>query len=58
MEATMIDGNLLLSLELGALAVLILAGVWRIYRTRRTATINASAPVAHDMRHDGQQLIA
>jgi ABC-type nickel/cobalt efflux system permease component RcnA len=56
MEITMIDGNALLSLELCALAVLIGVGVWRIYRTRQSATINASASVAHDMRHDGQRL--
>ena len=52
----MIDGNLLFQLELGALAVLILAGIWRIYRTLRTAKADASAPAAHDMRHDGQRL--
>ena len=52
----MIDGNLLFLLELCALAVLIGAGVWRIYRTRRSATLNASAAVAYDMRQDGQQV--
>jgi hypothetical protein len=52
----MIDGNLLFSLELCALAVLIGAGVWRIYRTRQSATPNASAPAAHDMRQDGQRV--
>ena len=52
----MIDGNLLLSLELGALAVLLCVGVWRIYSTRPSTTINASAPVAHDMRQDWQRL--
>jgi hypothetical protein len=52
----MIDGNLLFSLELCALAVLIGVGVWRIYRTRRSATLNASAPVAYDMRQDGQRM--
>jgi hypothetical protein len=54
----MIYGNLLFSLELGALAILVGAGVWRIYRTRQstTTTINASAPVAYDMRQDGQRL--
>lgn len=52
----MIYGNLLFSLELGALAVLVGAGVWRIYRTRQSTTINASAPVAYDMRQDGQRL--
>jgi hypothetical protein len=59
MEKTMIDGNLLLSLELFVLAVVVAIGVWRIYgiyRTRRSATINALAPVAHDMRQDGQRL--
>jgi hypothetical protein len=56
METTMIDGNLLFSLELCALAVLIGVGVWRIYRTRHSATINSSASVAYDMRQDGQRL--
>ena len=55
METTMIDGNLWFSLELCALAVLVGVGVWRIYRTRQSATINASA-VAYDMRQDGQRL--
>lgn len=52
----MIDGNLLFLLELCALTVLIGAGIWRIYRTRTTAKINVAAPMAHDMRHDGQLL--
>jgi uncharacterized membrane protein len=62
MEKTMIDGNVLLSLELFALAVLVGVGVWRIYRTRQPATINASVAAvaavapAHDMREDGQLL--
>ena len=61
METTMIDGNILLSLELFALAVVVAIGVWRIYGiygTRRSTKINALAPVAHDMRQDGQQLSA
>jgi hypothetical protein len=56
METTMIDGNVLLLLELCALAVLVGVGVWRIYRTRQSATINAPAAMAHDMRQDGQLL--
>ena len=56
METTMIDGNALFSLELCALAVLVGVGVWRIYRTRQLATVNAPASVAHDMRQDGQRL--
>jgi hypothetical protein len=59
METTMIDGNLLLSLELFALAVVVAIGVWRIYGiygTRRWAKINALAPEAYDMRQDGQRL--
>jgi hypothetical protein len=56
METTMIDGNVLLSLELCALAVLVGVGVWRICRTRQSATINAPAAVEHDMRQDGQLL--
>jgi len=52
----MIDGNSLFLLELCALAVLGGVGVWRIYRTRQSATINASASVAYDMRQDGQRL--
>jgi hypothetical protein len=52
----MIDGNLLFSLELCALAVLVGLGTWRIYRNRQSATINTSAPVAYDMRQDGQRL--
>jgi hypothetical protein len=51
----MMDGNLLLPLELLALAILVGVGVWRVYRTRGSATINASAPVAYDMRQDGQR---
>ncbi len=56
MVATMIDGNLLFSLELSALAVLVGVGVWRISAIRQSAAINASAPVAYDMRRDGQRL--
>ena len=59
METTMIDSNLLLPLELFVLAVLVAIGVWRIYGiygARRSARIDALAPVAHDMRQDGQQL--
>jgi hypothetical protein len=56
METTMIDGNVLLSLELFALAVLVGVGVWRIYRTRQSATIDAPAAVVHDMREEGQLL--
>ena len=41
----MIDGNLLFLLELCALAVLVSAGFWRIFRSRRSATIDASAPL-------------
>ena len=52
----MIDGNLLFVLELSALTVLVCVGIWHIYRTRRSATIKASAPVAHDMREEGQRL--
>jgi ABC-type nickel/cobalt efflux system permease component RcnA len=56
METTMIDGNLLFWLEVSALTVLFGVGIWRIYRTQQPATINASDPVAYDMRQDGQQL--
>jgi hypothetical protein len=52
----MIDSNVLFLLELCALAVLIGVGVWRIYRTRQSATIIASVPVTYDMRQDGQRL--
>jgi hypothetical protein len=52
----MIDGNLLLLLELCALAVLVSAGVWLIARRRRSVTIGAAAPVAYDMRQDGQRV--
>ena len=52
----MIDGNLLFLLELCALAVLVGVGVWRIYRTRQSAAIIASVPVADDMRQVGQRL--
>ena len=52
----MIDGNLLFLLELCALAVLVSAGFWRIFRSRRSATIDASAPIARDMRQDGQRV--
>ncbi len=54
----MIDGNLLFSLELSALAVLVGVGVWRIYRARQSGTINTPAPMAYDMRRDGQRLDA
>jgi hypothetical protein len=56
METIMINGNVLFLLELCALAALVGVGVWRIYRTRQTATINSSASVAYDMRQDGQRL--
>jgi len=56
METPMIDVNLLFALELCALTVLIGAGIWRIYRALRAPSIDAAAPVAHDMRHDGQLL--
>jgi hypothetical protein len=56
METTMIDGNLLLSLEVIALTALVGAGIWLIYRNRQSTTINASAPATHDMRREGQQL--
>jgi ABC-type nickel/cobalt efflux system permease component RcnA len=56
METTMIDGNLLFWLEVCALTVLLGVGIWRIYRTQQSVTINASDPVAHDMRQDGQRL--
>jgi hypothetical protein len=52
----MIDSNVLLLLELCALAVLVGVGVWRIYRTRQSAAIHPSASVAYDMRQDGQRL--
>jgi hypothetical protein len=52
----MIDGNLLFLLELCALTVLVGVGIWRIYRTRQSATTKASAPVEYDMRQDGQRL--
>lgn len=52
----MIDSNLLFWLEVCALTVLVGVGIWRICRTQRSVTINASDPVAHDMRQDGQWL--
>ena len=52
----MIDFNLLFWLEVCALTILVGVGIWRIYRTQQSATINASDPVAHDMRQDGQRL--
>ena len=52
----MIYDNLLLLLELCALVVLVGAGAWLMYRTRQSATITASAPLAYDMRRDGQRL--
>ena len=61
----MITESLLFSLELGVLTVLVGLGIWRIYRTFQSVTINATAPLAvlgplippaHDMRQDGQQL--
>jgi hypothetical protein len=56
METTMIDDNVLFLLELCALAALVGVGVWHIYRSRQSATINAPAAAAHDMRQDGQLL--
>jgi hypothetical protein len=38
----MFDGNQLLWLEVCALTVLVGVGIWRIYRTQPSATINAS----------------
>ena len=58
METTMIDGNLLFWLEVCTLAVLLGVGIWRIYRIQQSLTINASDPVAYDMRQDGQRLSA
>ena len=55
----MIDGSLLLALVLFALAVVVAIGVWRIYGiygTRRSTRVTTSAPMAHDMRQDGQRL--
>ena len=52
----MIDINLLFWLELSVLAVLVGVGLWRIYGTQQSETINAQAPAAHDMRQNGQQL--
>ena len=51
----MIDGNLVFSLELSVLVVLVGVGVWRIYRARRSGAVNAPAPMAYDMRRDGQR---
>jgi len=50
----MIIGNLLLWLEVSSLAALVGLGAWHVYRTRQPAAINASGPVTHDMRQDGQ----
>jgi ABC-type nickel/cobalt efflux system permease component RcnA len=55
MEMTMIDSNLLFWLEVCALTVLVGVGIWRIFRTQQSATINVSNPAAYDMRHDGQR---
>lgn len=52
----MIGSNLLFWLEICALTVLVGIGIWRIYRTRQSATGKASTPVAYDMREDGQRL--
>ena len=52
----MIDFNLLFWLEVCALTALVGVGIWRIYRTQQSATINVSDPVAPDMRQDGQRL--
>jgi len=52
----MIDNNLYLSLELCALSALVGIGIWRIYRARISGESGASAPVAYDMRRDGQRL--
>jgi hypothetical protein len=56
----MIANNLLFLVELGALTVVVCVGIWHIYRTRKsatsTATSNVAAPVAYDMRQDGQRV--
>ena len=63
----MINESLLFSLELCILTVLVGLGIWRIYRSLRSVTINAPGsiavlaafvPPAYDMRQDGQQLSA
>jgi len=53
----MIGNNLYLTLELCALTALVGIGIWRIYRSWLPTKSNASAPVMHDMRRDGQRLI-
>jgi ABC-type nickel/cobalt efflux system permease component RcnA len=52
----MIDTNLLFWLEVFALTVLIGVGIWHAYRTRQSAASKASAPMAYDMRENGQRL--
>jgi hypothetical protein len=52
----MIDDNLLLSLELLALALMVIIGAWHLYKTRRSTTVAASGPAVHDMRQEGQRL--
>ena len=52
----MIDNNLYLSLELCALTLVVGICIWRIYRTPISGQSDASAPVMHDMRRDGQRL--
>lgn len=59
----MIESNPTLWLEVCALTVLVGVGIWRIYRSRQSATTSTSAsepvasePVAFDMRQGGQQL--
>lgn len=52
----MIDTILTLPLELITLTLLVGVGMLHSYRVRRSATITASAPRAHDMRLDGQRL--
>jgi hypothetical protein len=54
----MIDSNPLFWLEVCALTALVGVGIWRIFRTQLSATINVSNPVAYDMRRDGQRLSA
>lgn len=52
----MIDTILTLPLELMTLTVLVGAGIWRIYTSMQSATINKSTPRTYDMRLDGQRL--
>lgn len=50
-----LDPNVLLALEIFALAVLFAFAIWRVVRHRRVTGQEVGRDAAHDMRRDGQR---